>query len=111
MFTEDARVRQMLSRGCIAFLGTVEELTTAAPGLKDIPIVREIPSVSPPELMMMPSVREIEIEIDVVLGTAPTSKAPHWVSLVKLRELIEQLQDLTDREACMIQCHVVDTRR
>ncbi len=56
-----ARARQMLSRGCIDFLVTVEEVPTAAPGLKDIPIAREIPGVSPPELMMMPPVREIEL--------------------------------------------------
>ncbi len=43
---------------------------------------------------MIPPVRGIEIVFDVVLGTAPNSIAPYWISLVKLRELLAQLQDL-----------------
>ncbi len=85
-------------------------MPTAAPGLKDIPIAREIPVVSSPELiMMMPPVGEIEIAIDVVLGTAPTSTAPHWISTVKLRELLVQLQVLVDRGVCLTQWHAVGT--
>ncbi len=80
-------------------IATVGEVTTAAPGLKDIPIARDIPGVSPFELMMMmmPPVREIEFAIDVVLGTAPISIAPHWIPPVKLRELRAQSLDLMDR--------------
>ncbi len=73
-------------------------MPTAASGLKDIPIAREIPSVSPLELMMMPPVRKIEFVIDEVPGTAPISKAPYGMALVKLRELMEQLLELMDRE-------------
>ncbi len=47
---------------------------------------REISGVSPPELMMMPSVRGIDMAVDVVLGTAPTTTAPHWTLLVEQRE-------------------------
>ncbi len=78
-----AWARQMMSRGCIAFLAIVVEVPMAAPGLEDIPIVREFPDVFPPELLMMPLDREIEFVIDVVPGTAPISKAPsgwNWQS-------------------------------
>nr|CAD1844011.1 unnamed protein product [Ananas comosus var. bracteatus] len=37
-----ARVRQLISRGCIAFLATVVEVPTAASGLEDIPIVQPV---------------------------------------------------------------------
>ncbi len=60
-------------------------MPTATSGLKDIPIAREIPGVSPPEPMKMSPVGDIEIAIEVVLGTTPTLTSPHWVSPVKLR--------------------------
>ncbi len=53
------------------------EVPTTAPGLKDITVAREITGMSPPKLMMMSLVREIDIAIDVVLGTAPTSTTPY----------------------------------
>nr|CAD1842324.1 unnamed protein product [Ananas comosus var. bracteatus] len=87
----------MLSSGCIAFLATVVEVPTAAPGLEDIPVVREFPDVFPPELTTLPPEREIEFVIDVVLGTAPISKVPYRMAPAELRELKAQLQDLMDR--------------
>ncbi len=74
-------------------------MRTAAPGLKDIPIAREIPSVSPLEPMFMLPDREIEIAVAivVVLGTAPTSIVPHWISSVELREFMARSQDLRHR--------------
>ncbi len=70
MLIEEVRARQVLSRGGIVLLAIVEEVPTTAPGLKDILIAREIPGVSPPELILMPPFSEIEIEIavDVVWG-------------------------------------------
>ncbi len=48
---------------------------------KGYPYHREIPGVSPPELILLPPVREIEIEIEIVIDmvqeTASTSTAPH----------------------------------
>ncbi len=60
----------MIRSGCVAFLASVVEEPTAAPGLGDIPIVREFPDVFPPELTSMPPDREIGFLIDVVPGTA-----------------------------------------
>nr|CAD1837511.1 unnamed protein product [Ananas comosus var. bracteatus] len=92
-----ARARQLMSRGCVVFLAIVTEVPTAAPGLEDIPIVREFPDVFPPELTTMPPEREIEFEIDVVPGTALISKASYRMAPAELRELKAQLQDLMDR--------------
>nr|CAD1825792.1 unnamed protein product [Ananas comosus var. bracteatus] len=72
-----ARARQLMSRGCTAFLATVVEVPTAVPGLEDIPIVCEFQDVFPPKLTTMPPERKVEFVIDVVLGTAPISKAPY----------------------------------
>ncbi len=85
------RAMQMMSQGCVTFLATVVEMPTAAPGLEDIPIVREFPDVFPPKLTTMPTDREIEFVIDVVPGTAPVSKALYRMAQAKLRELKAQL--------------------
>ncbi len=81
----------MMSQGCIAFLTTIVEVTTVAPGLEDIPIVHEFPDVCPPELTTMPLDSEIEFVTDVAPGTAPISKAPYRMALVELRELKAKL--------------------
>ncbi len=86
-----------MSRGCVAFLETVVEVTSVAPGLEDIPIVCEFSDVFPPELTMMPPDKEIEFVLDVVPGTALVSKAPYRMAPVELGELKEQLQDLMDK--------------
>ncbi len=78
----------MMSLGCITFLATVVEVPTAAPGLKDVSIVREFLGVIRPELTTMPPDRGIEFVIDVVLGIAPISKAPYWMAHIKLRALM-----------------------
>ncbi len=47
----------------VSLLAMVEEVPTTAPGPKNILIAREISGVIPPKLVLMPPVREIEIEI------------------------------------------------
>ncbi len=90
-----ARARQTMSQGCVAFLATVVKVPTVAPELEDIPIVCEFSDVFPPKLTTILPDREIEFVINMVLGTAPVSKAPYRIAPVELKA---QLQDLMDRE-------------
>ena len=64
--------------------------------IEEIPIVREFIDVFPDELPRMPPDREIEFTIDLLLGTAPISKAPYRMAPRKLTELKGQLQELLD---------------
>ena len=45
--------------------------------LEDIPIVRDFPDVFPEELPRLPSKREVEFTIELVLRTTAISKAPY----------------------------------
>ncbi|XP_020092160.1 uncharacterized protein LOC109712808 [Ananas comosus] len=65
----------------------VAEVPKAAPGLEDISIVCEFPDVFFPELMTMPSEREIEFVIDIVPKIAPILKVPYRMAPAELREL------------------------
>ena len=44
----------------------------------------------------MPPHREVEFGIDLVPGVTPMSKAPYRLSPAKLKELKQQLQELTE---------------
>ncbi len=75
----------------------------AASKLKDILIAVT------PELNLKPLFSELEM--DEVLGNAPTSVAPYWVLLVELREMLAWLRVLKDRKVCVTQCHVVSLQQ
>ncbi|KAL5554706.1 hypothetical protein UlMin_042107 [Ulmus minor] len=62
--------------------------------MEDVPIVRDFVDVFLEELPGLPPDREIQFEIELLLGTAPISKAPYRMAPVELKELQAQLQDL-----------------
>nr|CAD1838542.1 unnamed protein product [Ananas comosus var. bracteatus] len=98
MTISSSRARQLISRGCSAYLASVvlrgDDVT---PRIEDIPIVREFGDVFPAELPNMPPDREIEFVVDLVPGTTLISKAPYRMAPAELKELRAQLQDLFDK--------------
>nr|GEV76960.1 hypothetical protein [Tanacetum cinerariifolium] len=53
--------------------------------------------VFPDELPGIPPVREVEFNIDLILGSEPISKAPYRMAPIELKELKDQLQELLER--------------
>nr|GFD11935.1 putative reverse transcriptase domain-containing protein [Tanacetum cinerariifolium] len=53
--------------------------------------------VFPEELLGIPPVREVEFNIELILGAEPISKAPYRMAPIELKELKDQLQELLDR--------------
>nr|GFC79996.1 putative Gag-Pol polyprotein [Tanacetum cinerariifolium] len=51
--------------------------TSEVPTIHDQPIVSEFPDVFPDELLGIPSVREVEFNIELISGAEPISKAPY----------------------------------
>ncbi|GKF89353.1 putative reverse transcriptase domain-containing protein, partial [Tanacetum coccineum] len=45
----------------------------------------------------LPSTRQVEFQIDLVPGTAPVARAPYRLAPSKMKELSEQLQELSDK--------------
>nr|CAD1829907.1 unnamed protein product [Ananas comosus var. bracteatus] len=98
MTISSSRARQLISRGCIAYLSSVVlRGNDDTPRIEDIPVVRKFQDVFPAELPGMPPDREIEFVVDLVPGTAPISKAPYRMAPAELKELRAQLQDLLDK--------------
>ncbi|GKD20830.1 putative reverse transcriptase domain-containing protein [Tanacetum coccineum] len=65
--------------------------------LEDVPIVRDFPKVFPEDLPSIPPVRQVEFQIDLVPGAAPVARAPYRLAPSEMKELVEQLQELSDK--------------
>ncbi|GJR93833.1 putative reverse transcriptase domain-containing protein [Tanacetum coccineum] len=65
--------------------------------LEDVPVVREFPEVFPEDLPGIPPTRQVEFRIDLVPGAAPVARAPYRLAPSEMKELAEQLQELTDK--------------
>ncbi|GJY89212.1 putative reverse transcriptase domain-containing protein [Tanacetum coccineum] len=64
--------------------------------LEDIPVVREFPEVFPKDLPGLPLIRQVEFQIDLILGAAPVAQAPYRLAPSEMQELSNQLQELAD---------------
>ena len=65
--------------------------------VEKLPVVREFPDVFPEELPGIPLKREVDLAIEIVLGTVPMSRAPYRMAPTELKELKSQLQELLDK--------------
>ncbi|GKE40822.1 putative reverse transcriptase domain-containing protein [Tanacetum coccineum] len=91
------KTERYISRGCQVFIAQVMEKKSDEKRLEDIPIVREFPEVFPKDLPGLPPVRQVEFQIDLILGTAPVARAPYRLAPSEMQELSDQLQELGDR--------------
>ncbi|GKA41510.1 putative reverse transcriptase domain-containing protein, partial [Tanacetum coccineum] len=92
---------EKIVRGCDVFLAhiTTKEAKDKSEGkrLEDVPIVRDFPEVFPKDLPGIPPAPQVEFQIDLVLGAAPVARAPYRLAPSKMKELAEQLQELSDK--------------
>ncbi|GJW30881.1 putative reverse transcriptase domain-containing protein [Tanacetum coccineum] len=65
--------------------------------IKDVPIVQDFPKVFPEDLPGLPPARPVEFQIDLIPGAAPLARAPYRLALSEMKELSEQLQELSDK--------------
>nr|GEZ37571.1 putative reverse transcriptase domain-containing protein [Tanacetum cinerariifolium] len=65
--------------------------------VKDVPIVQDFPEVFPENLPGLPLARPVEFQINLILGATPVARAPYRLAPSKMKELSEQLQELSDK--------------
>ncbi|GJT45587.1 putative reverse transcriptase domain-containing protein [Tanacetum coccineum] len=61
--------------------------------LEDIPIVQDFPE----DLPGLPPTRQVEFQINLVPGAAPVARAPYRLAPSEMKELSEQLKELSDK--------------
>ncbi|GJU58987.1 retrovirus-related pol polyprotein from transposon TNT 1-94 [Tanacetum coccineum] len=57
----------------------------------------DFPEVFPEDLLGLPSARPVEFQIDLIPGAAPVARAPYRLAPSEIKELSEQLQELSDK--------------
>ncbi|GJZ44657.1 putative reverse transcriptase domain-containing protein [Tanacetum coccineum] len=93
------RLQKYLLQGCHVFLAhiTVKETgdKSKKKQLQDVPIVKNFPEVFPEDLPGLPPTRQVEFHIDLVPGAAPVARAPYRLAPSEMKELADQLQELS----------------
>ena len=72
--------------------------------IDELQVVHEFAEVFPDDIIDVPPEREVEISIDLILGTKSVSMAPYWMSAFQLVELKKQLEELLEKEVCKTKC-------
>ena len=91
------QARRLLRKGCEAILALVIDSKRGQIELENILVVKDFPDVFPEELPSILLEREVDLYIEILRGTTPTSRAPYRMALTKLKELKIQLQELLDK--------------
>ncbi|GKE17527.1 hypothetical protein Tco_1425104 [Tanacetum coccineum] len=65
--------------------------------LEDVPIVQDFPEVFLEDLSGIPPARQVEFRINLVPGATPVAWAPYRLALLEMKELSEQLKELSDK--------------
>ncbi|GKA28385.1 putative reverse transcriptase domain-containing protein [Tanacetum coccineum] len=65
--------------------------------LEDVLIVQDFPDVFPEDLSGLPLTRQVEFQIDLIPGAAPVARAPYRLEPYEMKELSEQLKELSDK--------------
>ena len=85
------QARRLLRKGCEAFLSLVLDFKKGQIELENILVVKDFPDVFHEELPNIPPVREVDLSIEILPGTTPTSRAPYRMAPTELKELKIQL--------------------
>ncbi|GJY55977.1 putative reverse transcriptase domain-containing protein [Tanacetum coccineum] len=95
------KTQKYMERGFPIFLAHVTakevEDKSEKKRLEDVPIVQDFPEVFPEDLPGLPPTRQVEFQIDLVPGAAPVARAPYRLAPSKMKELSEQLKELSDK--------------
>ncbi|GJT88210.1 putative reverse transcriptase domain-containing protein [Tanacetum coccineum] len=65
--------------------------------LEDVPIIKDFSKVFPEDFLGLPPTRQMEFQIDLMPGVAPVARAPYRLAPSEMKELSEQLQELSDK--------------
>ncbi|GJW23661.1 hypothetical protein Tco_0034283 [Tanacetum coccineum] len=65
--------------------------------LEDVPIIHDFPKVFPDDLPGLPPHRQVEFRIKLVPGAAPIARAPYCLAPSELKELSDQLKELSEK--------------
>ncbi|GJX76775.1 hypothetical protein Tco_0323586 [Tanacetum coccineum] len=96
-----SKTQEYMLKGCSLFLANVTtnevEDKSEKKRLEDVPIVRDFPKVFPEDLLGLPQTRQVEFQINLIPGVARVARAPYQLAPSEMKELSEQLKELSDK--------------
>ncbi|GKB91140.1 putative reverse transcriptase domain-containing protein [Tanacetum coccineum] len=95
------KTQKYLLKGCPIFLAHVTmkkaEDKSKEKRLKGVPIVQDFPEVFPKDLPGISPTGQVEFQIDLMPGAAPVAQAPYQLAPFEMKELSDQLKELSDK--------------
>ncbi|GJV85753.1 putative reverse transcriptase domain-containing protein [Tanacetum coccineum] len=94
------RTQKYIDQGCQVFLIQMmkeEKTKISERRIEDVPVVRDFPEVFPEDLPGLPPTRQVEFHIELIPGAAPVARAPYRLTPAEMKELAEQLKELSDK--------------
>ncbi|GJZ15964.1 putative reverse transcriptase domain-containing protein [Tanacetum coccineum] len=96
-----SKAQEYMAKGCQVFLAQIsakkEEDKSERKQIEDVPIVRDFPDGVYEVYCRSSSARPVEFQIDLIPGAAPVARAPYRLAPSEMKELSEQLQELSDK--------------
>ncbi|GJW23174.1 putative reverse transcriptase domain-containing protein [Tanacetum coccineum] len=94
------RMQGYIDKGCQVFLVQMmkkEETEASEKRIEDVPVVRDFSEVFPEDLLGLPLTRQVEFHIELIPGAALVARAPYRLAPAEMKELAEQLKELSDK--------------
>ncbi|GKC04460.1 putative reverse transcriptase domain-containing protein [Tanacetum coccineum] len=94
------RTQKYINQGCQVFLiQMMKEEETKIPErrIEDVPVARDFPEVFPKDLSGLPPMRHVEFHIELIPEAAHVVHAPYRLAPAEMKELAEQLKELSDK--------------
>ncbi|GJV28805.1 putative reverse transcriptase domain-containing protein [Tanacetum coccineum] len=94
------RTQGYIDKGCQVFLVQMmkkEGTEVSEKQIEDVPVVRDFPEVFPEDFPRLPLTRQVEFHIELIPGAAPVARAPYHLAPAEMKELAEQLKELSDK--------------
>nr|GFB60940.1 putative reverse transcriptase domain-containing protein [Tanacetum cinerariifolium] len=96
-----SKVREYRAKRCHVILAQIsaaqDDDKPERKQVKDVPIVQDFPEVFPENFPGLPPAQPVEFQIDLIPGAAPVARAPYLLAPSEMKELSEQLQELSDK--------------
>nr|GEW28209.1 putative reverse transcriptase domain-containing protein [Tanacetum cinerariifolium] len=89
--------RKYIERGSQLFIAQVTEKEPVKKQLQDMPVICNFPEVFPDDLPGLPPPRQVEFKIKLIPSDAPVARAPYRLAPSKLKELSDQLKELSEK--------------
>ncbi|GJS26060.1 putative reverse transcriptase domain-containing protein [Tanacetum coccineum] len=94
------KTQKYINQGCQVFLIQMmkeEKTKISKRRIKDVLVVRDFSEVFPKDLPGLPPTRQVEFHIELITGAAPVARAPYHLAPAEIKELAEQLKELSDK--------------